>query len=78
MAPNLYDVPDYHLVRVDRVGAGGGGVAIYIHDSVNFSIVDQSGYIRLETRIASNLGTRRESKNTHRSDVLFVQGYNER
>ena len=42
MAPNLYDVPDYRLVRADRVGAGGGGVAIYIHDSVEFSIVDQS------------------------------------
>lgn len=35
-------VDHYQLVRHDRSGKGGGGVALYIHDSIGYRVVDQS------------------------------------
>ena len=35
-------IPGYKLVRVDRIGAEQGGVAMYIHDSLQYFIVAQS------------------------------------
>lgn len=32
-------IPHYTLVRRDRVGKGGGGVALYIHESLRFRVV---------------------------------------
>ena len=35
-------IPSYNLLRRDRPSGGGGGLAIYIHHSVTFSILDTS------------------------------------
>ena len=37
-----YSLPGFHLIRNDRIGRSGGGVAIYLRSHTAFSIVDQS------------------------------------
>lgn len=37
-----YSLPGYKLVRSDRTGKGGGGVAIYLRGDISFKIVDKS------------------------------------
>lgn len=38
-------IPNYHLLRNDRVGKGGGGVALYVHDSIKSRIIDCSPHV---------------------------------
>lgn len=37
-----YSLPGFRLIRNDRVGKGGGGVAIYLRSHIPFSIVGSS------------------------------------
>ena len=37
-----YALPGFHLIRNDRTGKGGGGVAIYLRSHIPFSILDKS------------------------------------
>lgn len=38
----LVDIPGYQLVRADREGKGGGGVAVYIRDDLRYKTVCSS------------------------------------
>lgn len=38
----LCSLPGYHLLRNDRVGAGGGGVAIFLRANIPYRIISQS------------------------------------
>lgn len=38
-----FGVSGYQIVRNDRIHKGGGGVALYVRDKVNFKLVSQSG-----------------------------------
>jgi hypothetical protein len=37
-----YSLPGYVLIRNDRIGKGGGGVAIYLRSSISYTILNQS------------------------------------
>lgn len=37
-----YSIPGFHLIRNDRTGKGGGGVAIYLRSHIPFTILDKS------------------------------------
>lgn len=37
-----YSLPGFHLIRNDRAGKGGGGVAIYLKSNLPFNIIDKS------------------------------------
>ncbi|CAH2228904.1 jg7358, partial [Pararge aegeria aegeria] len=37
-----YSLPGFHLIRNDRTGKGGGGVAIYLRSHIPFTILDKS------------------------------------
>ena len=42
----LFKVAGYNLFRRDRIGKRGGGVAIYVHESIKCTLVDQSNHPR--------------------------------
>ena len=35
-SPPVFNIPNYNMIRADRKGGRGGGVAYYIHESINF------------------------------------------
>ena len=37
-----FSLPNFHLIRNDRIGKGGGGVAIYLRNHIPFSILSKS------------------------------------
>lgn len=37
-----YSLPGFNLIRNDRTGSGGGGVAIYLRSHISYSVVDMS------------------------------------
>ena len=41
MGSNIFQVPRYKLVRADRIASRSGGIALYIHESVQFTVIDQ-------------------------------------
>lgn len=47
---SFIELPEYNCARHDRIGAGSGGVCLYIHKSLSFSIISTSipGYPKPE------------------------------
>lgn len=37
-----FPIPGFHLIRNDRIGKAGGGVAIYLRAHISFSIISKS------------------------------------
>ena len=37
---SFYEIPDYNIVRSDRIHKGGGGLLCYIHASINFKLIN--------------------------------------
>ena len=44
-----YALPGFHLIRNDRIGKGGGGVAIYLRSHIPFNIVTKSPAVYSES-----------------------------
>lgn len=42
LPPNLFTLPGFNLIRNDRVGKGGGGVAIYLRHDFSYKIINTS------------------------------------
>lgn len=42
LSSSSYPLPGFHLIRNDRTGSGGGGVAIYLRAHIPYSIINMS------------------------------------